>query len=210
MGARLVDAGGGSGPNDGLPVRSAEEQALLDAARRGDARAFAALVRLHQDAIFALVRRMVSDRQTAEELTQDVFLRAWRSLAGFRGDARFGTWLHRIAVNLCADYRQSRAARQRRKETSFERNGSGRIAGLPPVPGPDEVRTEAEMGAMFEQCLHTLDGRYLAAFLLYHQQGLAMEEVARVLGISRTNAKVRVYRAREMILAALRERGFDV
>ena len=210
MCADEADSGEEAGRKERSPDPSAVEHDRIRRARNGDAEAFSELVRAHQDAIFGLAWRFVPDRFVAEELTQDVFLKAWRNLPGFRGDSPFATWLYRIAVNLCQDYRQSRSARRRQRETTLEDREIASGANLPPVPRPDEIRAEQEMALMFEQSLQALEPSYLAAFLLYHQQGLSMEDLAQVLGISRTNAKVRVHRAREMVLQALRRKGFDV
>ena len=202
--------GDGAGRHRGLPDPVGWDEDRVRRASTGDAAAFAELVRAHQDAIFSLVQRFVADRWAAEELTQDVFLKAWRNLSGFRGESRFATWLYRIAVNVCQDYRQSRAARRRQREVELEGHEAEAGAARPGVPRPDEVHAEQELALMFEQTLQTLEPAYLAAFLLFHQQGLSMDEVAETLGISRTNAKVRVHRAREMVLQSLRARGFHV
>jgi len=189
---------------------SGEDSRLLREARDGCTRAFGSLVRRHQDAIFGLVSRMVRDHAVAEELTQDVFLKAFRKLDAFRGDAKFSTWLYRIAVNVCHDYRASVTARIRREEMSLEA-GSVKVMALP-APGarPDDQTIAREMAGAFQACLDRLNEPYRGAFVLRHQQGLGYDEIASVLGISRSNAKVRVHRAREMILGHLRRMGHDV
>jgi RNA polymerase sigma-70 factor, ECF subfamily len=183
---------------------------LVRQARSGDARAFGDLVHKHQDAIFGLTVRMVGEAATAEELTQDTFLRAWKNLAGFRGESRVSTWLYRIAVNLCLDHLGSRRNQQRRRETSLEISEDGAHALAAHQPGPDERLEEREVTEAFQQALADLDPDHRAAFLLRHQEGLAAAEIATALGISAANAKVRVHRARQMILASLRRRGYAV
>lgn len=185
------------------------ERDLIARARQGDTQAYGRLVLAHQDRIFGMVLRMVRDPLLAEELTQDVFLKAFRGLSGFREAARFTTWLYRIAVNLCHDERQSLGARKRAREIDLE--------GDPPIladpnPGtrPDQAVEADEAATGFEAGLMALEPKYREAFLLRHQEGLSYEEIASVLEISRSNAKVRVHRAREMILEALRSRGFEV
>jgi RNA polymerase sigma-70 factor, ECF subfamily len=187
-----------------------EERARVERARQGDVDAFAELVRIHQNGVYSLVIRQVRSPELAEEITQDAFVRAWRNLEGFRGDSKFATWLFRIAINLIRDHAQSRSTRARSFETSLENldrtHGDPRAAD----PLPDAVLAEAEMAKSFEESLNSLDPMYQEAFVLFHQQGLSMEDVADVLGISRTNAKDRVHRARAMVLRALRSRGVDV
>jgi RNA polymerase sigma-70 factor (ECF subfamily) len=165
---------------------------------------------VHQDRIYGLVLRMVREASLAEELTQDTFIKAFRNLGSFRGEARLTTWLYRIAVKLCHDHRQSVAARVRRQETSLDATEGP--AGEPPAPGgrPDEVLAEGEVARHFQAGLEALEPTLREAFLLRHQEGLAYEEIAAVLEITRSNAKVRVHRARERILETLRQWGHEV
>src|SRR5882724_8630066 len=93
------------------PVQAAPDDAAL--AARGDRRAFERLYRANVERVFSLCARMIGDRTRAEELTQDVFVRAWEKLAQFRGDSAFSTWLHRLAVNLILNERKS----ERRQES---------------------------------------------------------------------------------------------
>src|SRR5438270_198529 len=113
-------------------------------AAAGDRRAFERLYRLHVTRVFSLCARMVTDRTRAEELTQDVFVRAWEKLHLFRGESAFGTWLHRMTVNVVLNARKSEGRRQSRFEESDDENGgvdsvsssstSGTI-GMPLPPG---------------------------------------------------------------------------
>jgi RNA polymerase sigma-70 factor (ECF subfamily) len=197
-------------PTGTAPLDTEEERELLELARRGDTAAYTRLVRLHQDLIFGLVSRMVRDAHLAEEVTQDAFLRAYRGLDSFRGDARFATWLYRIAVNLCRDHRENPISKLRRLETSLEGTGDRGLDPPAPHPRPDEELEAGQVADGFQTELDALDPMYREAFLLRHQEGLGYEEIAGILEISVSNAKVRVHRARELILGALRRRGFDV
>ncbi len=187
-----------------------EEHMLLDRARQGDTAAYAELVRRNQDLIYGLAVRLLGDETLAEELAQDAFVKAHRALGSFRGDARFSTWVYRIAINLCRDHFESPAARFRQRQTSLDGPGLERFD--PPADGarPDEALEAEEVARDFAIALNELDGMYKEAFLLRHQEGLPYDEISDVLEISVSNAKVRVHRARELILAVLRERGYDV
>src|SRR5256885_15382696 len=92
-------------------------------AASGDRQAFERLYRQHVNRVFSLCARMVSDRLRAEELTQDVFVRAWEKLHLFRGESSFGTWLRRMTVNVVLNARKSESRRQSRFEDSEEENG---------------------------------------------------------------------------------------
>src|SRR5213075_2610925 len=113
-------------------------------AASGDRQAFERLYRAHVNRIYSLCARMVADRLRAEELTQDVFVRAWEKLHLFRGESSFGTWLHRMTVNVVLNARKSESRRQSRFEDSEDENGgvdtvassstSGTV-GMPLPPG---------------------------------------------------------------------------
>jgi RNA polymerase sigma-70 factor (ECF subfamily) len=187
-----------------------DEPRLILLARKGNQWAIARLVARHQSAIFAYVKRMVHEEAVAEELTQDVFLKAIQGLESFRGASSFATWLYRIAVNHTRDYMVSRAARDRARETSL---GSPKLSTFQPVssqPAPDAVLAEEELAALFQCCLEALETSLREAFILRHQEGLSYDEISGILGISKANAKVRVHRARERILGELRARGYDI
>jgi RNA polymerase sigma-70 factor (ECF subfamily) len=191
-------------------VTRAEVNKLLELAQQGDAQAFTQLMRSHQDAVFGLVSRLVRDPMVAEELVQDTFVKAHRRLDTFRGDAKLSTWLYRIAVNVCNDYHGSVVARMRREETALEApDGTGTLE-YPRGSGPEDQTVTLELANAFQSCLDGLQRTHREAFILRHQEDLSYEEIAQVLDLSQSNAKVRVHRAREMILDRLRELGHRV
>jgi RNA polymerase sigma-70 factor (ECF subfamily) len=189
---------------------SAHELRLIESARNGDTDAFAALVCHHQDNVYGLIVRMVRNRTAAEELTQDVFMKVYRNLARFRGEARFSTWLFRIAVNTCQDFATSRTQRNRRREIHLEDEALATFDPPSSAATPDADVEFREMGRTFEHALDRLEPIYRAPFLLRHQEGLGYAEIAAALDITTSNAKVRVHRAREMVLGDLRAAGYDV
>jgi len=186
------------------------EAAQVRRAAGGDSRAFGELIRRHQDAVYAYVVRMVRDAALAEELTQDVFLKAHRRLAGFEQRAALRTWLIRIAIHHVRDYLRSRAARMRSRERDLPGEGVGGADPRSPGPTPAEEVESRELAGFFEQALAALPDALRDAFVLRHQEGLEYDELAAALGVSRANAKVRVHRARTQILAELRRRGYEV
>jgi len=108
-----------------VPLRSAEAaeffeglgtEALVELAQTGDSRAFEALYRRLVGRVYALCLRMARDAQRAEELTQDVFVRAWERLGSFRGESKFTTWLHRLAVNVVLQDGRTKGRRESREE----------------------------------------------------------------------------------------------
>ncbi|NNC39450.1 MAG: sigma-70 family RNA polymerase sigma factor [Acidimicrobiia bacterium] len=186
------------------------EDSLLRRSVAGDERAFSELVRRHQDPVFGLIHRMVREDELAEELAQDVFLKAFQGLDKFRSESSFGTWVYRIAVNHVRDYLGSRTARDRKREKSLDGEDLSAFEPISTLPRPDELLQESETAEFFARSLEALDHHLKVAFLLRHQEGRSYADMAEILGITEGNAKVRVHRGREKILLVLRDAGYGV
>ena len=160
-------------------------------AARGDAQAFARLYEQHKDRVWALARRMAGPERAAE-LTQDVFVRAWQKLGSFRGEARFGTWLHRLAVNLILSRREAWAT-QRARYLDTE----GALDELPARPAG------RELGIDFEGAIARLPDGARAVFVLHDIEGYRHEEIAALLGVTSGTTKAQLHRARMLLRAHL-------
>lgn len=154
---------------------------------RGDAQAFRRLYEDNVDRVHALARRMVGYEQ-ASELTQDVFVRAWQKIGTFRGEAAFGTWLHRVAVSVVL---------HRRNALRIER---GRIKddedALEAAPARASM---ADLGMDFERAIRKLPAGARMVFVLHDVEGFKHEEIADLLGVTSGTTKAQLHRAR-MIL----------
>jgi RNA polymerase sigma factor (sigma-70 family) len=179
---RLTSADGASEPAS----RAADlRDAALAAA--GDTCAFERLYRAHVGRIHGLVRRMLGADE-ATEVTQDVFVRAWQKLGTFRGEAAFGTWLHRVAVNVVLSRRAELGARRDR----FLQDDSV-LAGLPDRPGG------RELGLDFEAAIDRLPQGARAIFVLHDIEGYRHGEIAGLLAISPGTSKAQLHRARMLL-----------
>ncbi len=163
-----------------------DEPALVDASRRGDSGAFASLVARHQRMIHALTYRMTGSEADAADLAQDAFVQAWRRLESFRSEARFSSWLYRIAMNLCLNWR-AREAREIRARQHWVETAD---AGAPPA-GLSERRT-----AWVQEALLRLPAKQRAAVILTLYDGMKHAEAARVLGCSEATVSWRVFAAK--------------
>ena len=161
-------------------------------ATQGDRQAFERLYRSHVDRVFSLCVRMVADRALAEELTQDVFVRAWQKLELFRGESAFGTWLHRIAVNVVLNRRKT-DGRQRGRDGGDDETIDG-LAARPVTPG-DMMDLE---GAIAK-----LPPGARRIFTLHDIEGYRHEEIAEMLGITSGGSKAQLHRARMLLREAL-------
>ncbi len=191
---------GGAPPGTG-GAASPPAEVLVEAARRGKPGAFEAIVRAHQDRVYAFCSRMLSDREEALDAAQDVFLSAYRNMAGFRGDSSLSTWLLRIAANRCLNVIRKRSARAA-KETSFSGMGSGDADDPPFDPQgrdadrPDRITAGRELGAILLRALDRLDPESRSLVLLSDAEGLSYEELAEASGLPLGTVKSKLHRAR--------------
>lgn len=175
-----------------------DDAADVALAQSGDGNAFERLYRTQVARIHSLARRM-TDAEHADELTQDVFVRAWEKLGTFRGEAAFGTWLHRLAVNLILS-RRGGIGRDRRRFGQSEDVMDAR-----PVTPPS-----TELAIDFETAIARLPEGARAVFVLHDVEGYRHEEIAREMGIAVGTSKAQLHRARMLLrghLEPARERG---
>jgi RNA polymerase sigma-70 factor (ECF subfamily) len=162
-------------------------------AQGGDAAAFELMYREHVGTVYALCLRMVADAGRAEELTQDVFVRAWQSLAGFRGESAFPSWLHRVAVNVVlTDIRSGRRYRQH-------------VISVDDIEQHDREGPETGSNLDLEVAIRRLPPQARAIFVLHDIEGFKHQEIAKAMDIAVGTAKAQLHRARKLLREALRQ-----
>jgi RNA polymerase sigma-70 factor, ECF subfamily len=180
------------------PGAAEPESALVERAQHGDRAAFEELVRRHADRLYAVVLRFVADAGEAEEVTQETFLRAWRSIDRFEGRSRFFTWLYRIGINEA----KRRAARQ----------PPATLVSLDDEPIPDapdwseapETRSQqSDLRRVLERTIRALPVEYRAPLILRDVEGLSTQEAAGVMELGEAAFKSRLHRARLAVRRAL-------
>jgi RNA polymerase sigma-70 factor (ECF subfamily) len=169
--------------------------ALVERCRSGDETAWKELVESTHREVYSLCLRILRDPDDAAEATQDAYLKAWRGLKTFRGDAMFTTWLYRVATNAAISKSRKRK-RKRAHETGSDDEDFAHL------PAPDT--TEAVVGARLElraveAALQRLPEHYRSAVVLRDVYGMSIDEIATRLDISQTAAKVRVHRGRKRL-----------
>jgi RNA polymerase sigma-70 factor, ECF subfamily len=167
--------------------------------QRGETDAFETLVRRHEKTIFNLVYRMLGDTEEAAEVSQEVFLSAFRATGQFRGDANFSTWLYRIAINHASTRRKTLNSRQR-KVVPIESADSLHD----PEPGPLEILERQEIREKVQFALNQLEPDDAAVILLRDLQDVSYSEVAHVLQIPVGTVKSRLHRARQALKSRLK------
>jgi RNA polymerase sigma-70 factor (ECF subfamily) len=173
---------------------SADDAALVAAAAAGSPAAFDLLVTRHRRAVYHLCYRFVNHHEDAADLTQDTFVRAWKALGSFRGQARFSTWLHRIAINVCLNKLATRppAAEPIDAEALVDRH----------QPRPGDALLAEERAAQVRAAVATLPPRQREALVLRTYHELSHQEVAAIVGTSVGAVKANIFHA----LANLRKR----
>jgi len=175
-----------------------QDRRLVQAAAAGEREAFDALVRRHQTRTYNFVRTLVNDAADAEDLTQEIFVRAFRAIGRFRGDSSFRTWLFRIAVNVARTHlgRRSRWRVPWRESRDRGENTSSR-----PFDSPSQEDLEADIVRRdaIDRALATLSPDLRHAVMLRDIEGLEYREIAKVLGIPIGTVESRIFRARQRL-----------
>ncbi|KPJ50755.1 hypothetical protein AMJ40_02005 [candidate division TA06 bacterium DG_26] len=181
-----------------MSERGDEELVVLS--QNGDAHAFAELVERYKGMVFTLTYRMLGDMNAAEDIAQEVFVRAYKALPRFRREAKFSTWLYRICYNLCLT-----VIKKRRNEFSYTR------AQVEPGESVEESYEKRELQKKVRELMSELPPTYSSAITLRHIHGLSYDEISQVLGQPLGTTKSTISRAREMLKKlALEKIGWEV
>ena len=173
-----------------------DDTQLVKASQRGDQDAFAILVKRHQRRVFNMVLRMLQDYEDADEITQEAFLAAWQGLLSFRGEARFATWLYRIAYN-CALKQLELRKRERALQMVMEAEQVIERANKE-TQAEDMLALRAQQAIVREQ-IEKLPAKYRVVLILRHLQERTYEEMADILIMPIGTIKTHLFRARSLL-----------
>ena len=187
------------------------DELLIERIKAGDMAAYNAMVIRHYDRIFSRVLQLLNNKQDAEEVTQDTFIRAHRGLENFRGDASFSTWLYQIATNLAHNRYWYWFRRKRDQSISLDQpqceDGSLTLENV--MPCADENPAEAVVTQEFVDrvcaCMQYLNDKHKEVLILRNVKNLTYDEIAQQLEISVGTVKSRIARARESLRGLLGE-----
>lgn len=182
------------------------DQLLVERVQAGDKQAYGLLVAKYQRKLLRLVSRLVRDQAEAEDVTQEAFIKAYRALAGFRGDSAFYTWLYRIGVNTAKNWL---VANGRRAPTSTELDNEdaenfGESDLLRDVDTPERLLMTKQIGQTVNDAMAELPEELRTAISLREVDGLSYEEIAQVMDCPIGTVRSRIFRAREAIAVKLR------
>lgn len=186
-----------------------DDAELVRKAKAGDLKAYDQLTVLYRDAVYSVVFRMVRNRQEAEDLTQDTFIKAFRSLRSFNEEYAFSTWLFKIATNNCIDFFRKRKLktysmeneiRYKDDEIRHEYADDGKTA--------VEELIDDEKKEMIHEAIDRLPEKYREVIHLRHKEEKSYEEIAQMLNLPLGTVKARIFRAREILKKELKDRLF--
>jgi RNA polymerase sigma-70 factor, ECF subfamily len=181
------------------------EQRIIQRAQKGDRAAFSELVDLYKDKVYHISYRMLGNRQEAEDVAQETFLRVYANLDNYDPQYKFSTWIYRIASNLSID-----AIRKRKKNLSLDAEITGadgavwhdRLADA--GKGPEEELLTDELQEEVQGAIMGLNPKYRAVMLLRYIEDLSLQEISDVVGLPISTIKTRIHRGREALRKKLR------
>lgn len=187
--------------NRDTPSQDAGDRALVERLAKADQGALRALMGRHQAKVFRFIARRVANDALAEELTNEVFMDAWRHAATYEGRSQVTTWLLSIAHNRAV------SALRKRREEGWDEDKAGAIAD--DADDPEVVAQKADKGAVMRRCLDSLSAEHkeIIDLVYYHEQSVA--EVAAVLAIPEATVKTRMFYARKKLSEILKANGVD-
>ena len=173
-----------------------DETQLVQASQQGEQDAFALLVERHQRLVFNLSLRMVQDYEDASEVTQEAFLAAWQGLPAFRGEARFATWLYRIAYHCCL---RQLERRKRERDLQAVIQAEQTLDGMNKAQRAEDILELRDRQAMVREQMEQLPAKYRVVLILRHLQEMTYEEMADILSRPVGTIKTHLFRARHQL-----------
>jgi len=183
-----------------------EDTALVKKAKDGDGKAYDALILLYKDAVYGIIYRMVHNKQEAEDLTQEAFIKAYNSIRSFNEEYAFSTWLFKIATNNCIDFFRKRKLKTHSMEQNIRyKDGEIKQEYADKERTADKDLLATEKTQLIFEAIDQLPEKYKTAIVLRHHEEKSYEEIAQILGLPLGTVKARIFRAREMLKKSLKE-----
>ena len=175
------------------------EQILINQIMDGDTSAFSVLVESYKDLVFTLALRMLKNKEEAEEVAQDTFVKAYKSLSKFKGDSKFSTWIYRVAYNTCLD----RIKKNRKYLNNVEIN-EFTVHQVKTIDNALDRIEIAERNEAIQHCIERLPSEDGFLLTLYYFDDLSLDEISKVVGINTNSIKVKLFRCRKKLASILK------
>ena len=184
------------------------ERSLLRRLRNRDERAFRELIDAHRDRIYNVCYRMLGNRHESEDVAQEVFITVFKTIDTFREEAKFSTWLYRVAVNHCKNRIKYLARRHDRDRDELDDQSSGTNGtpiGAPLPSAPDRALEGAQMEKLIQDAIAALDDEQRAVVVLRDVEDLSIEEICKITELPDGTVKSRLHRARLVLRKKLQK-----
>jgi len=178
-----------------------DDQYYITKITQGDANSFAVLVDRYKDLVYTLAIRMLKNEEEAEEVSQDTFLKVFKSLAKFKGESKFSSWIYRITYNTCLD-----KIRKQKRDPIVVTIDEFTEHQVNTIDNALDKLVEKEHKQLIQDCLQLLPSDVGFLLTLYYFEEQSIEEISKVIGISSANVKVKLFRSRKKLASILRER----
>ncbi|WP_236262800.1 RNA polymerase sigma factor [Aggregatimonas sangjinii] len=180
---------------------STTDQPLIDAILAGDTQSFGIIVDRYKDLVFTLALRMLKHREEAEEVSQDTFIKVFRSLHKFRGESKLSTWIYKVAYYTCLD----RLKKQKRTQhvVAIDEYTEHQIT---TIDNALDMMQKEERKEAIQDCLKLLPSTDSALITLFYFEELSLEEISKIVDLTVNNVKVKLFRSRKKLTGILRER----
>lgn len=178
-----------------------EERLLVEAIVSGQTERFEELVELYKDRIYNMAYRFTTDAHEAQDLTQEIFISLFKSLYSFKGRSALGTWIYRISLNRCLDWKRKQ---QRRRPFIFNQVSQEAAQDVinktsKPLSGPEDDYLRREESKELHLAIKSLPEKYQTVIILYHFQQLSYQNISQILGVPTRTVETRLYRGKRML-----------
>lgn len=183
-----------------------QETSLVRKAKEGDGKAYDELTLLYKDAVYGIIYRMVHNKQEAEDLSQEAFIKAYNSINSFNEEYAFSTWLFKIATNNCIDFFRKRKLKTYSMDQTIKyKDEEIQQEYADDDPTVDNIILANEKSKMIHKAIQELPEKYKIAIVLRHQEEKSYEDIAQILELPLGTVKARIFRAREMLKKSLKD-----
>jgi len=178
-----------------------KDQIIINQILEGDTTAFTVLVNRYKDLVFTLAIQMLKNREEAEEVSQDTFIKVFKKLKNFKGDSKFSTWIYRIAYNTSLDRLKSN--KRKHNTVAINEFTEHEVKTLDNALSQLEAQ---ERKQAIQDCLQMLPPADTALLTLYYFEEKSLEEIAKVIGVKANNVKVKLFRSRKKLTTILQDK----
>jgi len=177
------------------------DQHYIDKILQGDANAFAVLVDRYKNMIFTLALKMIKNREEAEEVAQDTFIKAYNSLTKFKGDSKFSTWIYRVAYNTCLD----RLKKNKKEDNNISIDEFSAHL-IKTMDNALSALEDNERKQTIQHCLNLLPREENFLLTLFYFEDQSLEEIGKIMSINANNVKVKLFRSRQKLAVILKKK----